>query len=97
MAKGKGRCPGCGSEMKLKHRFCTSCGRRNPLLVAPRTRARGAAAKSASASVFKSGGPYAPVADLAAVRRQQAWREITASPNPDTRESLYEAYFGGAA
>ena len=54
-----------------------------------------AAAKSAS--VIKSAPPYAPVADLATVRRQQAWREITASPNPDTRESLYGAYFGGVA
>jgi ribosomal protein L32 len=89
----KGRCPGCGSAMKLRHRFCTSCGRRNPLLVAPRTRAAATAAKSAS--VFKSAPGYAPVTDLAAARRQLAWREVLASPDPETREWLHAAYFGG--
>lgn len=91
----KGRCPGCGMAMKLKSRFCAECGRRNPMLVPPRSRVMPAAAKSAS--VIKSAPPYAPVADLAAVRRAQAWRDIMASPNPATRESLIAAYFGGAA
>jgi len=40
---------------------------------------------------------YAPVADIQAVRRRQAWDEIKASPNPDTREFLIKAYFGGDA
>ena len=81
MAKGKGRCPGCGSEMKLKHRFCTSCGRRNPLLVAPRTRAGTAAAKSAGAYAPVIRGPFRESPLAAEIYGRQAF-------DPDAREHV---------
>ena len=92
MSKVKTRCPGCSEPIKArKHVFCTACGRRNPLL-APRVVRRRTAAKAAD-----------PVADMETWRQQRAWREITASPDPDQREFLFKSYFsdflkgGGAA
>ena len=92
--KPRATCLGCGHLMGRNDRFCSNCRKRNPN-VAARPVMTG---KAAAAMVTKSSGaPYAPVADLQAARQAQAWREIKASPNPDTRESLFEAYFGGGA
>jgi hypothetical protein len=92
--KAKPTCLGCGHLMGRKDRFCSNCRRRNPN-VAARPVMTG---KAAAGTVTKAAAAgYAPVASLQAVRQQQAWREINASPNPETRETLFQAYFGGAA
>ena len=91
--KAKATCLGCGHMMGRNDRFCSNCRKRNPN-VAARPVMTG---KAVTGMVTKAAGNYAPVADLQAARQAQAWREIKASPNPDTRESLFEAYFGGGA
>ena len=91
--KAKATCLGCGHMMGRNDRFCSNCRKRNPN-VAARPVMTG---KAATGMVTKAAGNYAPVADLRAVRQQQAWREIMASPNPQVREDAIAAYFGGGA
>jgi hypothetical protein len=96
--KKRGNCPRCGSGMKLKRRYCTSCGCPNPLLAAPRRRPAAPAAKAAGSS-------YAPVLNLrpAVPARDPKWAAVLADPDPNGRERLLRAYFpqftdgGGAA
>ncbi len=101
MSKGKkkGNCPRCGMPMKLRCRYCTNCGTRNPLLVAPRPRRSPAAGPAAA--VKSAGGAYAPVVRMrpALPARDPKWTAIISDPDPDARQRLFSAYFpsGGDA
>lgn len=86
----KGNCPRCGGRMKVKQRYCESCGAGNPLLVRAPVRRQPAAVKSA-------GSGYAPVVPLrqAVLRRDPRWTDILSNPDPDARNRLFAAHFPG--
>ena len=90
MAKGskkKGFCPRCRQPMKLRNRYCTSCGAPNPLLF-PQPVRRRPAAKAA-------GSGYAPVVPLrpGVPGRDPRWQDILSNPDPDARDRLFKAHF----
>jgi hypothetical protein len=99
MAKGskkKGFCPRCRQSMKLRNRYCESCGAANPMLFPQPVRRRPAA---------KAAGPgYAPVVSLrtGVPGWDPRWTDILSNPDPDARDRLFKTHFpdytgGGAA
>ena len=89
----KAHCPGCGTRMKAKRRFCGECGQRNPLFP-PKD---GPVAKAGRPVLVKSAAP----ATVTEIRRAQLRREIYAEPDPGRREvfagQLVDLLRGGAA
>lgn len=81
---GIARCPGCGSAMRPKHRFCTECGRRNPLFAA----APVAAGKAAQPGAVKAAAPVV-VKSVQQQRREYWLSQFYAEPDPDRAMTLW--------